>query len=174
MVYNLIFNSNYMNLKTKNLHFRRAFIFQDIAMVERIMNRLICLNYFKTVTNKEFTSELLQDQYFSFELRKRIFKLIYEKMYPKLKFPWKALQEMQRLRNIIAHSLIDEEILVNNRTGKRVKLLKKPFYSYHTEEREVVSLHKEFQTHMDKVVKALNGIKADTNQIFKKLPIIKL
>lgn len=156
----------------KNIHFRRGQIFQDIGVVERAMDRLICLYYLKNPMNDPFISELLQDPYFSFELRKRIFKLIYQKMYPNIHFPWQSLDKMQHLRNIVAHSPIDEEISIDNEAG--TKTSSKPFYSYHTQKKEVILLHEEFQAHMDAVIEALNKIKNDIKMVFNKVPIINV
>ncbi len=165
-----------MDENIKNLHFRRALIFQDLALVERAMNRFIYGYYFENdillADSKKFIPSVLQDPFFSFELRKRLFKRIYDERYSDRKFPWASLQKIQELRNVIAHARIDEQYLVQG--GERVAAVRKPYYVYHDIERDVASVHNEFKEHMDKVVEGLNKITAHTKFEFHPEPIITI
>lgn len=144
-----------------------------MSLIEKAMNGLISLYFFNDNANNKFISELLQEQYFSFELRKRIFKRIFEKKYPESKFPWSSLNEMQRIRNIVAHGRIDQQFLLDNASGEKIEL-NEPYYQYHTEEKNAASLHNEFQEHMKNVATACNQIHLDTGIHFNEEPLINI
>lgn len=147
-----------MESELKKIHLGRSLVFQDMALVEISMNGLISLHFLGNSMDEDFTSQMLQHPYFSFELRKRIFSTIFKKRYADLIFPWSDLNRMQELRNIIAHGRIDKI----GQYGKDTF-----FYSYHSEKIECDALHLEFQKHMDEVVKTLNKISIDTNITYK-------
>lgn len=150
-----------MEQELKKIHFDRSVIFQDIGMVEMALNKLVSLYFFNNNSNELFIGEMLQNPYFSFELRKRVFVMIFKKKYPSEKFALKDLEDMQKFRNIIAHSRIDK---INE--GGMYKF----YYCYHTERDECSVIHEKFKTHMSSVVESLNTIKKDTGLVFKPEP----
>lgn len=154
-----------MEPELKEIHFGRSLVFQDMAIVEISMNRLISLHFLNNPLDDSFIKQMLQHPYFSFELRKRIFKMIFKEKYPEIKFSWRDLEEMQKLRNIIAHGRIDK-ILENNR--------EKFYYCYHSEKEECATLHGNFKECMEKIVSSLNEIKEDTQIVYNPEPPLKL
>ena len=147
-----------MEPKLEKLHIVRSLSFQDIALIELAVNRLICLYFIGKNTDKRFIEELLQHAHFSFELRKRIFKKIYKEKYPESKFPWRALEEIQKLRNIVAHGRIDR---INDNESETL------YYMYHTEKIACVDLHKTFNEYVHEITQSLDEIKHDTGITFK-------
>jgi hypothetical protein len=109
-----------MDSELKNIHFRRALIIQDFAIVEMAMNHLICLHFLNKPNDIKFISDFLENEYFSFQLRKKLFELAFRQRYPSIEFPWNSLQKIQHLRNIIAHSRISEENLMDGQ-GRVIK-----------------------------------------------------
>lgn len=154
-----------MDTDDKNVHFRRGLLFQDFALVEMAMNRLICLYFLKEATNTKFISELLENECFSFQLRKKMFKIAFNECYPGLKFPWKSLERIQHLRNISAHSRLNE--LTHVKENGEINKIKKPFYTHNNEEIQVKILHDEFKKHMDNIIITMNLISDKTFIKFK-------
>ena len=145
-----------------SLHQNRGTIFQDMALVELAMNSLISLEYLGKI-DRRFISEFLQEPRFSFELRKKIFRQVYERRYSGQTFPWKSLQAIQEKRNILAHARLDKTII--SMEGKVVKEMP-PHYQYHTQTVDAENLHSEFKDDFHKVAVACNAIAKDTHVTF--------
>jgi hypothetical protein len=105
-------------IRTEDLLMRRGKAIQGFSFVEHVISRFIACSYFKPEDQDQldcFVEEVMEEQYFSFELKHRLFIKILRGRFPKIytSFPRKALKDMQELRNIIAHG----QNVAKGRTG---------------------------------------------------------
>lgn len=73
------------------------------ASMEKIIATFIAIHYLKS-GYKKFLEEFLEHDLLSFDFKKRILYLIIKKYYPQFEFPNEELEDLQKLRNLIAHS----------------------------------------------------------------------
>lgn len=88
----------------------RSNIIQSFLSLEHLLNGAIAGEYFIDSTEEllfRFWSEVLDQELFSFELKKRILYAVLKSNYPALykDFPRRELDRLQTIRNIIAHGL---------------------------------------------------------------------
>lgn len=93
--------------KTNEIQNNRGKIISNFAFLETIIS-LFITNYYFGKTNTQFIEEVMDDEFFSFELKRRLFtKIIKHHFKEKIdKFPNKEFRRMQEIRNIIAHATI--------------------------------------------------------------------
>ncbi len=85
----------------------RGRIISNFAFLEMIISQFIA-NHYSSITKTKFIEEVLEDEFFSFELKKRLFRKILKNYFKEIenKFPNKEFSRMQTIRNIIAHGVI--------------------------------------------------------------------
>ncbi len=104
-----------MNQSTEHFLIRGRVI-TNFAFLEAAISDFIAHHYFQNSNLKEaFLSEVMEEQYFNFDLKRRLFIKILEK-YPEFrnKMKLKQFQSMQEIRNILAHGTYEK-----NENGER-------------------------------------------------------
>lgn len=92
------------------------------SYLEHLVSLFLAIHY--TSTDKKLheplMEEVFENDFFSFELKKRIFYKVLKERYHAVyeSFPRKELEELQELRNLLAHAKIVGEIQKNEKTGK--------------------------------------------------------
>ncbi len=89
----------------------RAIVIEKFINVEAILNAIICQHYFKKV-NANFYLEVLYDEYFTFNLKLRIF----EKIVNTKKLDVNNLRRLNTIRNYFAHC--NQRFFKNGDEGK--------------------------------------------------------
>ena len=83
--------------------FNRGKIIEDVSVIEESIGIFISIHYFAKI-NEEFIAEVLEDESFGLQLLKNILGAILKSHHPDIRFPFSELDELQGIRNIIAHA----------------------------------------------------------------------
>lgn len=92
-------------MKLEDIYQLKGKATSTFAYIEVLISLFITVHYFGS-KNEPFIEEVLEHDYFSFELKKRILYKILKKHYPGHSFPNKNLDDLQQIRNLIAHGAI--------------------------------------------------------------------
>lgn len=86
-------------------HRIRGTIISQMAYVEHLMSEFMAKHY-APINYIALQTEVLENPYFTFQLRKQILLTLLETKYPDIKFPREELERMQNIRNIAGHAAI--------------------------------------------------------------------
>lgn len=139
--------------KAEKYTFERGANLATMAAIEDTINAFVSVHYFGSF-NENFASEMLESEYFPLHLRIKVVKTILRKHYPEINFPFSELEEMQRLRNIMAHIVTKTDL---SGTAETVAV-GESFYPYQGVRHPVEEVHARFKELEDKVVAGLGTL----------------
>jgi hypothetical protein len=127
----------------------RGVIIHDSISIDAMLGAIIAVYFAKDNKNNEFNRKVIDDEYFSFGLKIRIFKKLDFEVYPQF---FEDIWRINNIRNIFAHQVptLDEGFFKKGKDGKENKI------SY------MVDLHKEF-------LKKIKNVNEQLHKIFLKL-----
>ncbi len=117
----------------------------SFALIEWGMSDFIAYHYFKESPTErdKFKSEVLDDPWLNFSLRKRIFRKLLEKYYPDVdKHIPRGLGKLKEMRDKIAHAKLAADWILNEE-GEIVKIIKM-YYLIEGEKYESKQMYTEF------------------------------
>lgn len=133
---------------------QRGEILDGIASVEETLNYFISIHFFKSI-NIDFISKVLEHPYFGLELRTQIVGAILKEHYSKINFPFKEWQELQKIRNVVAHAPKKAEVTINP-DGTRT--MSSVFYPYRGEQWNTDQIFGSYVELLEVVKKGLEGL----------------
>lgn len=83
--------------------FNRGKMIEDVSVIEESVGIFISVHYFGGI-NELFIAEVLEDELFGLQILKNVLSTILKKHHPDIRFPFSELDELQGIRNIIAHA----------------------------------------------------------------------
>ncbi len=93
---------------------KRGNTLSNFSYIEFLITKIIIKNYNlkDDIKEQQITTDILEDEYISFGAKLRILKKIINKYHPAKykKFPFGKIEELNKLRNIIAHSSLGMKI----------------------------------------------------------------
>lgn len=142
-----------MSITLNEVHLTKGKILTAFAYIEHLISLFITVHYFKAKQEK-FLEEVMEHEYFSFELKKRILYKILANHHPTTSFPKKELTELQNIRNLVAHGAL-AGIVVGN---KKVQ----PIFRHQGKDHQIEETFTEWERLnklVESAVKKLPGIK---------------
>lgn len=140
-------------------------ITSDFAFIERAIS--VCIASYYAKDWALFTEEILENDFFSFELKKRILGKLLKKHFPEYIFPWAELARLQQLRNLASHGAITA---VPNEQGGHTVYLR-----HQGKNHSITKLKEEFESIkvvVDGAVDTLPGVEWTRNDV--EIPAIEL
>jgi len=128
------------------------------SVIENRIEEFITESYSSTPKEQDvFYKEIMSHPYFSFELKKEIFKKALKRVHPEIhdKFPWNDLNEIQKSRNVFAHRGVVTE------SYEELGDLNKMFFA--KKGTHLIEVYRDFDTCSEKVMQALDDIPGLSN-----------
>lgn len=141
-----------MSKAAKDIQFGLGGIISSFATLEAKIQEFIAAEYIDNADSQlRFYEEVLEQDFFSFELKKRIFRTALKSRYSDRykSFPFKELNRMQIIRNIAAHGLIEAN------TPNDIFDINKLYFRHGGKQMQAVDLINEFSNLKKIVFKAI-------------------
>ena len=124
---------------------------EDVSVIEESIGVFVSIHYFGEI-NEVFVAEVLEDELFGLQLLKNVLHTILKKHHPEISFPFSELDELQGIRNIIAHA---KKKVDRTYYADREPTDTEPYYVRRGKKREAAELERRFFELKDTVRNAI-------------------